>query len=412
MTSHSFSQRIAPVRIAVLQGLYYAAMGVAGPFAVIYYKRVLVAADGTPAVGLLGLLLFVGTIVGVVSLPVAGVLVDRFKIENRLLAVLATLVAVGMMPIAMAGAPAAEAWPLATRWLVLMAGVAINGLFIRPMAPILDTETLSYLHACYGSGERYGLLRMWGTIGWVVTATGVGLLLGRGGDLAGVFRGAAIAYLVLAAVAATGVRAQIQPVSIPWHHLRRDRVFRRYLVFIFVFYLASSSSFNFTGYFLDDLNMGAAGIGVAFGLGAVFEIPIMKWADRLLARLGHQRMLLLGTAVTALKLLLFVAAGGRARPVLMAVIHSLTGVGYPLVWLGAIALMDGRAHRDLRATYQTLNQLVATVGMALAGPFGSLIVAAAGSRWLMGADALLLAAAAGYLVLVVGEREPAATAAP
>ncbi len=408
VTSDPFSRRIAPLRIALLQGLFYAAMGVAGPFMVIYYKHVLTGADGTPAVGLLGLLLFVGTIAGLVSLPVCGILVDRFKIENRLLALLSTLVAVGMVPIALAGLPAARGWPMASRWLVLLAGVAINGLFIRPMAPIIDTETLSWLHARHGSGERYGRFRMWGTIGWVVTATAVGLLLSGRESLVGVFYGAAAAYLVLAAVAATGFRAQIQAVAIPWEHLRRDRVFRRYLLFAFLFYLASSSSYSFTGYFLDDLHMGAAGIGIAFGLGALFEIPIMRRADRLLARFGYRRMLLLGTGVTALKLLLFVAAGGRARPVLMAAIHMLTGVGYPLVWLGAIALMDRRAHRDLRATYQTLNQLAATVGMALGGPFGSLIVGVAGGRWLMGADALLLAAAAVYFAVAVREKEPAA----
>ncbi len=165
MTSDPFSLRIAPIRIALLQGLYYAALGVAGPFAVIYYKHILTGADGTPAVGLLGLLLFAGTIVGVVSLPVAGVLVDRFKIENRLLTVLSALVAVGMIPIALVGLPSATGWPLATRWIVLVVGVSINGLFVRPMVPIIDTETLSYLHVRHGSGERYGRYRMFGTIG-------------------------------------------------------------------------------------------------------------------------------------------------------------------------------------------------------------------------------------------------------
>jgi PPP family 3-phenylpropionic acid transporter len=411
VTADPFPLRIAPVRIALLQGLYYAALGVAGPFTVIYYKHILLGADGTPAVGLLGMLLFAGTIVGVLSLPVAGVLVDRFKIENRLLAVLSVLVAAGMIPIALAGLPAAAGWPLATRWVVLVAGVSINGLFLRPMVPIIDTETLAYLHVRHGSGERYGRYRMFGTVGWILASMSAGLLVEGSRDLAGVFFGAALAYLVLAAVAATGFRAQIVRVAIPWEHLRRDRDFRRYLVYAFAFYLASSSSYMFTGYFLDDLRMGAAGIGVTFALGAVFEVPIMRGSDRLLALLGYRRMLFLGTAVTALKLALFVVAGGKGRPVLMAAIHSLTGVGYPLVWLGAMALMDRRAHPDLRATYQTLNQLVATVAMALAGPFGSLIVGVAGSRWLMGVDALLLLGAIGYLSRVVRAETPAAVAA-
>ncbi len=76
-----------------------------------------------------------------------------------------------------------------------------------------------------------------------------------------------------------------------------------------------------------------------------------------------------------------------------------------------MALMDRRAHPDLRATYQTLNQLVGTVGMAVAGPFGSLIVGIAGSRWLMGVDAVLLLGGIVYLSRVVREEEPAAVAA-
>jgi MFS transporter, PPP family, 3-phenylpropionic acid transporter len=406
VSSESFSQRFAPVRIVLLQTLQYAAMGLAGPFTVIYYKHVLAEPGGPPAVGLIGLLIFVNMIVGVVSLPVAGFLVDRFKIENRLLTVLSALVAIGMIPVAVAGAPAAANWPLATRWLALVIGVGISGLFIRPMFPIIDTETLSYLHVKYGSGDRYGRYRMWGTVGWVVTATGMGVILTGRDNLAGAFVAGAAGYLVLAAVAATGFRAQIQQVTLPWEHLKHDRVFARYLVFAFVFYLASSSSFSFTGYLLDDLHMGAAGIGIAFGIGAVWEIPIMRGSDRILARIGCKRMILLGAGVTALKLVLFVVVGSRSRPVLMAVVHQLTGVGYPLVWLGAIGLMDLRAHPDLRATYQSLNQLVATIAMALAGPFGSLVVASVGSRWLMGVDAFLLVAGIVYLAAAVPEPRP------
>ena len=50
-------------------------------------------------------------------------------------------------------------------------------------------------------------------------------------------------------------------------------------------------------------------------------------------------MLLLGTGVTTLKLLLFVAAGGKARPVLMAAIHEAMAAAFSTTFMVAAILL-------------------------------------------------------------------------
>ena len=406
-----WKQRTQPIRILLLQGLFYAAFGAAGPFVTIYYKRVLVAPDGSPALGLIGLVLFAGTIVGVLSLPVAGLLADRFKIENRLLALLSVLAAAGMGLIATVGLPALSGLAPGPRITLIITGVVVNGLFVRPMIPLIDTETLIYLRGSTGGTDGYGRFRVAGTVGWVVTACLTAWLLGDSGSLSWALIGCAGGYLLLATVAGTGFRAKIQPVRIPWRHLAGDRVFLRYLAFSFIMYLATTSSYTFTSYLFDDLGMGTVGIGMALGLGAAPEIPIMLAAGPLLRRFGDRTLIQTGAAVVVLKLVLFAVA--RTAPSLwyMAAVHSLTGVGFPLILLGAISLVDGRAHPDLRATYQTLNHVVITVAMALGGPFATMVVGRWGAVRLMAVDAGLITVAMLYLAFLVPSTRRAAAPA-
>ena len=158
-------------RVRALQALFFAAYGTTIPYLAIYYGRVLADSNGVPNYAAVGTILSISTLVGLVSPLVAGYLADRFRINNRLITVLALLVVVGAIGMFLPGSGLFSDIGFALRFAVLFAGAIVNGLFVRPIIPLIDTETLLVLRGRDGTIERYGEVRAFGAIGWCVTAS-------------------------------------------------------------------------------------------------------------------------------------------------------------------------------------------------------------------------------------------------
>lgn len=394
-------------RVCLLQWFYFMAFGAAVPFFSVYYKKVLLMPDGSPAFHLIGTVFFLQAILGVASTPVAGYLADKFKIENRILTLCASSVLLGALLIALPGFSVYSQWSLSRKALFILPGVILNGLFIRPILPLIDTESLNYLHLRFGNPTGYGKIRLFGTLGWIVSACLFGWLLSASRQLSLAILGYGGLFGVLAILALSGVRTKIHAVRIPWDHLKNDGMFKRFLLFALLISVALSSSFMFTGYFMDDARMGYLLIGLSLGLGAILEIPVMFFNRQLLERIGNRWMIAGGLLISTTKLTLFAALSGRhAISTIFIAQVALGGVGFALMISGVVNLIDRRAHEDLRATYQNLFHLISTLGYALGGLFASLIIQRLGSRWLMGIDSVILLAAVIYFLVLVRGHGP------
>lgn len=394
-------------RVRLLQCFHFMAFGAAIPFFSIYYKKVLLMPDGSPAFTLIGTVFFLQAIAGVVSTPVAGYLADKFKIENRILTLCASSVLLGALLIALPGFGGFSHWSLSRRALLILPGVILNGLFVRPILPLIDTESLNYCHIRYGNPTGYGKIRLFGAFGWIVSACLFGWILSASNLLSVAILGYGGLFGVLAILAASGVRAKIHAVRIPWDHLRNDGMFKKFLLFALVISVALSSSFMFTGYFMDDARIGYLLIGLSLGLGAILEIPVMFYNRQLLERIGNRWMIAGGLLISTAKLALFAALAGRnAAGIIVIAQIALGGVGFALMISGVVNLIDRRAHEDLRATYQNLYHLIFTLGYAFSGLFASFVIKHLGSRWLMGIDGAILLAAVIYFLVVVRGHGP------
>ena len=395
----------------LLQGGFYAAFGCGVPFFSVYFKRILIAPDETPAVGLIGVLFFVNAAAGILAMPLLGYLADRFKIQNRLVGILSGVVAVFMVLVTIAGTDWAMSWTLEARALLVFVGFGMAGLAVRPIVPLMDAETLSFLRTSEGSGSRYGRIRAWGTMAFIVTATAVGVLVHATGALYLAMAAYSVGFAGLAVVASGGVRGIMPAVRIPWEYLIADRTFRRYLLFVFFTYLAFTNAFTFTGYFLDDANVNIALIGFSFALGAVAEVPIMQRSDRLIARFRTTGLIIAGVLTTAVKLILFVIGDATGALWLLVGSQVLNGVGFGMMFVGFVNFVDEQAHPDLAATYQNLHHTAATAGFAIGMLLAPLVIEAFGSRVLMGVDAALLIVCVAYFLIVVRPKPGAEKAA-
>lgn len=393
-------------RGGLLQAVHYAALGAGVPFLSLYLKRTLVMPAGGPALAPIGVVLFLNAVVGIASASLAGYLADRFQVGNRLLAILSVLVALAMTAVAL---PAMMlGWVLTTRVSVVAVAFTAAGLFQRPIAPLIDSECLEAVRAGHGGPDRYGRLRLWGSVGWIAAAAAVGWLVDE--RLAVPVLAYAGGFAVLAGVAARGVTSTVRAVRIPWAHLLGDHMFRRHLIFVFLMLLGNTSSFLFTAYFLDDARLSPGLIGLSFALGAVGELPVLYWSDRLIRRIGNRGMITAGAAVTTIKLVLFVLFSGGGSAAALVLAQLLMGPGFVLLYAGIVDLADRRAHPHLRATYQNLTHVASTMAQAAGGLLAPAVLAASGSRGLMTGAAALVAAAAAYFLLFVRGHGPQAQA--
>jgi predicted MFS family arabinose efflux permease len=218
--------------------------------------------------------------------------------------------------------------------------------------------------------------------------------------------GYGVGFGLLALISSKGFRRIIEPVSIPWEHLKKDRMYRRFLFFTFFESLALLSSFTFTSFFMDDIKTSYLIIGASFGLSAVPEIPIMFLSRSLIERLGNRWMIVSGVLLSAVKLLLFMLIAASGNTWWFIPVQMLHGMGFSLMWLGQINLIDRQSHEDMRAIYQSLFHLVHNMAAALGGFFAALVIRMLGSTWLMGVDGILLLLAGVYFISAVRGHGP------
>ena len=147
-----------------IRGLYFfnfAAVGVFFTFINVYYKSI--GLTGTQ----IGLINTVGPLIGVFSTTLWGMLSDRLG-KTRLLVAIA---AFGIVSSALA-LSAADTF----LWILIAAGSL--ALFNSALVPLVDSTAMSVLGE---HRERYGSLRVWGSVGFILTSSTIGFLFERMG---------------------------------------------------------------------------------------------------------------------------------------------------------------------------------------------------------------------------------------
>ena len=209
-------------RARLLQFLYYFAAGTALPFFSLYFKHRLTTNDGTPETYLIGILFFVQSILVLFSAPVAGILGDKLRIHNKLISLFAFFTAAATLFIVLPGLPVFSTMSLSAAFVLMFIGMGVTGLFNKPIVPLIDTETLHALHARHGESSGYGTVRLFGSLGWTVSATLLGFILWKSDSLYLSPLAYGLGFLLLGAIARSDTSAPPQVEKLPLEHLKRD----------------------------------------------------------------------------------------------------------------------------------------------------------------------------------------------
>jgi PPP family 3-phenylpropionic acid transporter len=367
---------LSKARLASVYFAYYAAIGVSMAYLAPYLRGL--GFDGKQ----IGAVAFAQQSGSVVAALFWGSLGDRIGIKALRLGAAGAACAAAFLPLARTP---------------LQAGVALGSvaLFSGGIVPLVDAATVHAL------GPGYGRTRLWGSLGFICTAQGLGLLLAARGerpaDSAMLF--AWMACFALTACAAFAV-PPVNPASDDAPPLRRlaqgfsllrDR--RVALLFLAcTLHWTANVPYNlFFGVLVREHGFSSRVTGSGMALGVAAEVLALFALPRLLQRFSLRSLFFAVYLLSAVRWLL--VARARTAPEL-ALLQLFHGATFGLWWGCAVESMRNAVPARLRASGQAVFSAV----VFGAGNLSGSLLSGAGFD-LFGGAAALFACAAGVELL-------------
>lgn len=229
---------------------------------------------------------------------------------------------------------------------------------------------------------RYGRVRVWGSIGFIVSVSAFGLLLQRTGIGAlPVFVVAMAAALAFAAwrLPGQGSASGNAPPSAPaggvWAVLRQP-VVAWFFAGVFFTVLAHTALYVFLSLYLVELGYGKGAVGALWAVSVIGEIGFFWTQGRWFSRFGAATWLVIAAAASVLRFGAMAAFGGVA--VVLVAAQCLHAVTFAAQHAACIATVDRYFAGALRGRGQAL---YTTLGYGASGVLGGLAGGAITERW-------------------------------
>jgi MFS transporter, PPP family, 3-phenylpropionic acid transporter len=273
-----------------------------------------------------------------------------------------------------------------TAFSAILVIVFFQALVGSSVMPVSDSMAVS---VSKDTGSGYGSIRVFASIGWIITVLASGWLIERfnfGAGFIGVsfmwILGAGMAFFIQPSYFITRSNAQSQKSDV-WttiQRVSRDRTLLGFAVALIFIGFLNSGVLQFENVFLSELGASKKLISVAGILSAVVELPFMIYADRFVRKYGPSRILLIALIMTMLQrtaVLLF-----PSIPTIM-IVRFIGGVAFSLYTVSYIGLISSRTDESERGTVLALYTVtLASLVNILAAPISGTIFDAVGARWL------------------------------
>lgn len=350
---HTSVQDRFPIRVFLVYVIFYAGQAMYNTYLNLYLN------DSGFNMTAIGGVQSAATLALVLIQPLWGVLSDKAKSKNRIIALLA-IITTGVCLCFYASK--------AALWLAFC--VMLFTVFFNPMLTLQDNYALEYLE---GSKWDFGHIRLGGTLGYAVCAMLVGFIIGNNyGQIFWImsifFLAVCICYLTLPQV--EGHRQKHEKVK--YSVLLKDKPLRWMLVFNVIYYLGTAFYFQFYPlYFRNELGASTQLVGMLTFCSAMSEVPFFWFAHKLEKKFGVKRVMLFAGSATALRwfLLFFVS-----NPVAVLFINMLSGCGYVGFSYCLIKYINDTVPKSMRATAQSLNAILGTIfSKILFAPLGGVL---------------------------------------
>jgi MFS transporter, PPP family, 3-phenylpropionic acid transporter len=292
----------------------------------------------------IGLVTFAQQVVAAPAALIWGVVADRLGAPARALAACTA----GML-FAICGLPFART-PAQVGVVLVLAG-----LFSSAIVPLVDSTTVETVQRV--EGQSYARTRLWGSIGFVVTAQGLGLVLALRGERPG---DRAMPFSYLACVGGYTLLAQLLP-PVAAHpdrpHWRDAGVLLKnprlllFLVVCAIHWAACAPYHLLFGVLVRDLGLSSVITGAGLALGVVAEVFALLAFPELLRRYSLRALFAAAFAGTAVRWALLARAQRAPELIALQLLHALS---FGLFWGCAVEAMQRIVPTRLRATGQAL----------------------------------------------------------
>jgi nucleoside transporter len=311
-------------------------------------------------------------IAAIISPFFLGIIADRFFASERVLGVMQIIGGIALLVAPRCAAVSPTAFIFA---------LLIHALCYMPTLGL--TNTIAFHHIS-NQEKEFPLIRVFGTIGWIVggaifvslvfkaDATATQYYVAGAGALAlGVYS----FFLPHTPAPAKGKKASVREIlGVDALSLMKDPSFLIFVICSFLICIPLATYYAFTNGFVEDV--GIQRVGAVMNVGQAAEIIFMIIMPLFFLRLGVKWMLALGMFAWALRYTLFALAAPTSILWMIVLGIALHGVCYDFFFVTGFIYTDKRASREIRGQAQGLLVLV-TQGLGLG-------IGAQLSGWLFG----------------------------
>jgi PPP family 3-phenylpropionic acid transporter len=212
-------------------------------------------------------------------------------------------------------------------------------------------------------GSNYGRIRLWGSLGFLVSAVLAGLWISTpGSPLVPVSTAVLLGLVVLTSfVLPPHAHFPPGPIREEARRLVRQRSFQFFLASAF-FGQASHSAYDLcSGLLFQDLGGGSL-VGTGWGIGVAAEITMLAGSAYFLARYRALHLRTFALAVTAVRWLLMGSISSVPVLLVLQLLHAIT---FAMMWFSSIALVKDLSSPRTLGTAQGLFIAASAVGGVL-----------------------------------------------
>lgn len=323
---------------------YFGAAGALKPYLTLYYQSRGMSHQN------IGYLVTISTVIAIIAAPLWSALADSLRIHRILLigAVASTLIPVWLLM-------------QAENFITLAIGILLFVVCLSPINPIADNAILTMLPR----RERYGQLRLWGSVGWGVAAWVTGTLV-EANDLTVLFFmfiGLMFINIFITAQlpVVSPVKSSASSFKADMKQLLKNGSWLAFLAAVFLAGICLSIINNYLALYLKDLGAKESLFGLSVAVSAFSELPIFVLSPFLLRKFSPRGVLLIGFSALAVRTFFFSIL---VDPQWVLVGQLLHGISFAGMWTAAVVFVNKIAPPHLGASAQAM------LGMVMFGAGG------------------------------------------
>ena len=344
--------------------LFFAGIGLIMPFLSLQFKAV--GYNGVQ----ISLLNMLSALAVILTAPQYGLIFDRSKDKRLILLISLTIATVTLFLI-----------PYLRAFGAMLVIYTISRVIVS--SSITASENLSYQVSADKNGEEkagFGSLRMWGSLGFALTALLGGMIFQNFGLLRNsrIFLGLMAATFVVLLLMPESIFRERRSIESGETALSTRGVIKliakdQYLLLTVVALALTDPLFDgvrsFEPIFMEELGLPVSVIGLAATLSALLEVPMMLGADRLIERIGVQNLVIaiLSFDLTR-RLLVWIFPSGWV----VFALNIMTAISFTLRLITTVHLINLRIPKQYTTTaltfvFNTLNGIMYILSNAISG---------------------------------------------